>query len=402
MSLNLHILLVFIIPVSMINQGPENWAPYKNCLQFKVADFLYCRNQMSGGNINFVLKLWAVSLAIHDDDPPFSNAQHMYDMIYPTPLSNIPWESFTLQYDGPRPTENIPSWMDSEYDVWFRNPLSLFKSGFNYSPFQEHTSHGDIIAEDPEMHSLVFCPIILGSNKTTVSVATGHNEYWPVYLSIMHCNGVVLLGFLTVPKNDKDTQFRKFCHQLFHSSLAKILMSLKLGMTVPNIARFPDGHYRKAVYGLRPYITDYPEQVLLVCTMQGWCPKCMAPAKGLDSGKHVPRFQAHSELLVEEFELGTLWDEYGLPFTSDFPCADINKLLSPDLLHQLIKGAFKDHLVTWVDNYIKVEYPESQAQKILDDIDWQLNVALANTGIVMSVSLFNRNSETKDHEEQGG
>jgi hypothetical protein len=38
----------------------------------------------------------------------------------------------------------------------------------------------------------------------------------------------------------------------------------------------------------------------------------MAPANGLDSGQHVRRSQAHTELLVEEFELGTLWDEYGL------------------------------------------------------------------------------------------
>jgi hypothetical protein len=59
------------------------------------------------------------------------------------------------------------------------------------------------------MHGAVFCPIILGSDKTTVSVATGNNEYWPVYLSIgnihnsirrAHRNGVVLLGFLAIPK----------------------------------------------------------------------------------------------------------------------------------------------------------------------------------------------------------
>jgi hypothetical protein len=57
-------------------------------------------------------------------------------------------------------------------------------------------------------------------------------------------------------------------------------------------------------------------------------------------------------------------------FTIGIPHTDINKLLSPDLLHQLIKGAFKDHLITWVNNYIKLEYPELQARKILDDIDW--------------------------------
>jgi hypothetical protein len=66
-----------------------------------------------------------------------------------------------------------------------------------------------MIAKDPETHGSVFCPIILGSDKTVVSVATGDNEYWPVYLSIgnihnsvrrAHRNGVVLLGFLDIPK----------------------------------------------------------------------------------------------------------------------------------------------------------------------------------------------------------
>ena len=41
-----------------------------------------------------------------------------------------------------------------------------------------------MIAVDPATHGSMFVPIILGSDKTTVSVATGHTEYWPVYLSI--------------------------------------------------------------------------------------------------------------------------------------------------------------------------------------------------------------------------
>jgi hypothetical protein len=30
----------------------------------------------------------------------------------------------------------------------------------------------------------MFVPIILGSDETTIFVATGHTEYWLVYLSI--------------------------------------------------------------------------------------------------------------------------------------------------------------------------------------------------------------------------
>jgi hypothetical protein len=57
------------------------------------------------------------------------------------------------------------------------------------------------------------------------------------------------------------------------------------------------------------------------------------------------------------------------PFMSAFPRADIHGLLAPDLLHQLIKGVFKDQIVTWVTDYIKVKHPEREANQILDDID---------------------------------
>ncbi len=81
----------------------------------------------------------------------------------------------------------------------------------------------DIIAEDPETHSSVFCPIILGSDKTTVSVATGHNKYWPIYLSIgnihnnvrrAHRNSVVLLGFFAIPKCKYYLHMRIFTNML--------------------------------------------------------------------------------------------------------------------------------------------------------------------------------------------
>ncbi|KAF8259070.1 hypothetical protein EI94DRAFT_1707420 [Lactarius quietus] len=258
---------------------------------------------MSGGNINFVLNLWAASLAIHDDDPPFSNAQHMYDTINSTPLGDIPWESFTLQSALPMVSIDFVT-LCLQIGFGNRQTLSLRilkRTAQSFAP-------SFLVAIEQPYRLLRDIMNIGLSISLLVTYAITSDER----IAMVLCSW----GFLAIPKknhvDDKDAQFCKFRCQLFHSSLAKILVSLKPSMTVPDITCFPDGHYRKAIYGLRPYIVDYPEQALLACTVQGWCPKCTAPAKGLDSGKHVRRSQAHSELLVEEFELGTLWDEYGL------------------------------------------------------------------------------------------
>ena len=56
----------------------------------------------------------------------------------------------------------------------------------------------------------MFVPIILGSDKTVISVAMGQNEFWPLYMSIgnvsnrvrkAHGNAVVLIAFLCIPKS---------------------------------------------------------------------------------------------------------------------------------------------------------------------------------------------------------
>ena len=48
-----------------------------------------------------------------------------------------------------------------------------------------------------------------------------------------------------------------------------------------------------------------------------------------------------------------------------FPHADIYELLSLDLLHQAIKGTFKDHLVQWVEDYLRQMHGPSKAEAIL-------------------------------------
>ena len=64
-------------------------------------------------------------------------------------------------------------------------------------------------------------------------------------------------------------------------------------------------------------------------------------------------------------------------FTSFFPRGDVHDLLTPDLLHQLIKGTFKDHLVEWVIKYIELTAEsEAEAAKILQQIDLRCTSSL--------------------------
>ena len=72
-------------------------------------------------------------------------------------------------------------------------------------------------------------------------------------------------------EHQNDATFCKFHHQLLHSSLAKILKYLKPFMTQAEVVRCADGYFRRVIYGLGPYIADYPEQALLACIVQGWC-----------------------------------------------------------------------------------------------------------------------------------
>ncbi|KAG5640671.1 hypothetical protein DXG03_007595, partial [Asterophora parasitica] len=217
--------------------------------------------------------------------------------------------------------------MTTSHQVWFQDPLQVLESqlanpSFNnkidYAP-KKVTKGGkrqyknlmsgkwawaqaDAIAQDPDCHGVMFAPVILGSDKTTVSVATGQNNFYPL-------------------------------------------------------------------------CTAYPED--------------------LDDGsKAQHRSHQHTNTLLQGCLLAELWDVYGIvsdlvvcnadilvmpqhikldilpqPFTKSFPCANIHELLVPDLLHQIIKGTFKDHIVDWVMLYIKTTYMKQRADKILADID---------------------------------
>ena len=106
--------------------------------------------------------------------------------------------------------------------------------------------------------------------------------------------------------------------------------------------------------------------------------RCLSNHRKLDSDT-LCWTREHVKFLIQSFMLDDIWDMYGIntqlivssllqigvseckliylkPLMNNFPWADIYQLLSPDLLHQIIKGAFKDHLIDWVQKYICLTY----------------------------------------------
>ncbi|KAH9160902.1 hypothetical protein EDB89DRAFT_2116975 [Lactarius sanguifluus] len=103
---------------------------------------------------------------------------------------------------------------------------------------------------------------------------------------------------------------------------------------------------------------------MLTGIVQEWCPKCTALSQNLDVHA-IPHTPNHIETLRDEYG----FDKHIIPFMSNFPCTNIYQMISPDLLHQVIKGIFKDNLVEWVCDYLKIWHSKSGAGVILDDIN---------------------------------
>ncbi|KAN0133153.1 hypothetical protein V8E53_008877 [Lactarius tabidus] len=239
-----------------------------------MADLFYCQIQLSTSQIDMIFQLWSTTTNGTPSPSPFKNHKDLYDTIDQTPLGDIPFGSFSLKYNGERPMEEVPEWMDASFQICYHDPHTV-------------------------IHSMLGDPSF---------------------------------------KDDMDY----FKHKLFHSSIARILQPLHTAMTVPELV----------VYGLGPYIADYEEQVLLACMVRGWCTAFPDFPDDLDTGG-LPHSHEHLKVLFEETTTNVMWDQYSmvssaLPFMYHFPHSNIYELLAPDLIHQIIKGTFKDHLVAWV------------------------------------------------------
>ncbi|KAI0689126.1 hypothetical protein BC835DRAFT_1283602, partial [Cytidiella melzeri] len=245
-------------------------------------------------------------------------------------------------------------------DEWLKKPiLSEMWSGAWWESIQEQL---------PEGATLV--PVILASDKTQLSNFSGDKSAWPVYLTIGNIakavrrspsyNATVLIGYLPVSKMECFSKGKRASsiYQLFHDCMRSLLAPLvKAGKEGVEMV-CADGFIRRVHPVIAAYIADHPEQCLVACCRQSHCPRCLVEPERRGQPIQSPTLRDPvqiASMIDETLQSGGCkpagFEEAGLhaidPFWKNLPYCNIFTCMTPDLLHQLHKGMFKDHTVKW-------------------------------------------------------
>jgi hypothetical protein len=125
----------------------NSWAPFRSHDEFELADLLFRRAEMSKSNIDELFQILKTRATGEGGEAPFENCAELYATIDSITEGEVSWDSFTVQYNGPRPEANAPQWMDEKYQVFYRNPHAVIKlmlankafdGNFDYTPYRQY------------------------------------------------------------------------------------------------------------------------------------------------------------------------------------------------------------------------------------------------------------------------
>ncbi|KLO14426.1 hypothetical protein SCHPADRAFT_927923 [Schizopora paradoxa] len=369
------------------------YGPFESKSEWELAKFLF--KNMNKSKTDEFLKLDAIQ---DDVQPSFNNSRELLGKIDDLP-KGPEWfcESITIEGDV---SDANGKPVSEEVELWGRDILEgiaeLFGKpsieGMLHKPERHYTdSDGteQIIsqsntasawwdAQEDLPDGATVVPLIIGSDKTQLSVFSGDKSAWPVYLTIgnipkadRRCPSKrtqFLLGYLPVTKlkifSNKNTR-RVQIYRLFHRCMRRLLgplYNLKEKELVEMVGS--DSMIRRCFIFLLAYVADHPEQCLVSCNAESMCPTCDRRAKERenpvagktkDTADLVNILRDHgNNLEPQEF------DDLNLrsipePFWAGLQNCDISMAFAPDLLHQMYKGVFKEHLVSWCTEAISAD-----------------------------------------------
>ncbi|KAI5986089.1 hypothetical protein F5J12DRAFT_728880, partial [Pisolithus orientalis] len=180
-------------------------------LEFELAKFLFKHAEMPVNQMDTLLEIWATLLLELGSNPLFTNHTDLYHVIDSMSVGAVKWENFKITYKCKQDVQDEPDEQDEVIELGSQDVIhnllgcTDFKDQMDFMPYQEFDATSDqrcwedfmsgdwawdkadkIISSNPLAARATLVPIILGSDKTTVSVATGQMDY---YL-LSHTKGV--------------------------------------------------------------------------------------------------------------------------------------------------------------------------------------------------------------------
>jgi hypothetical protein len=89
------------LPNDLNGGTPESWTSFTSSIEFDFAHYHFVEAQSSAGLINMALDLWAATVVEFGGAAPLRNPKELYATIDAVKLSELPWKTYTVRYQGP-------------------------------------------------------------------------------------------------------------------------------------------------------------------------------------------------------------------------------------------------------------------------------------------------------------
>ncbi|KAF8594534.1 hypothetical protein BDV93DRAFT_565328 [Ceratobasidium sp. AG-I] len=147
------------------------------------------------------------------------------------------------------------------------------------------TTHGPEIGGGEFKYGIIL-PLIIASDRTRLSVMSGGQEAYPVYLTSGNIDksvrrkpsykAMVLLAYLPVKDSEHSTADEKaqLKNQLTHHAMEVVTALLRKASKEGVETVCADGRYWHCYPIVAGVIGDWPEHCMVACVEEGACPKC--------------------------------------------------------------------------------------------------------------------------------
>ncbi|KAG2100245.1 hypothetical protein BD769DRAFT_1631108 [Suillus cothurnatus] len=321
--------------------GKDKWAPFYDEEEWGLAKWLV--KSLGQTQTDEFLKL---PITQNQMKPSFHNNCSFLQKVDELP-HGAAWSCKKVNVQGNK-TDEKGQILHEDVELWMHDPVECVKDLIGNPLFRDHMVYAPVRAyKDPAgLHRVIddmwtadwwcdkqkqlpkgatIAPIILASDKTCLSQFRGDKSAWPVYQLFHHCMSLLLQPLIAAGQNGVEMA----CADLLICRVYPILAA---------------------------YVANFPEQCLVACCKENRCPKCLVAAD--ERGDPLTSLMRDPEVTKEILEKRKngqhpiQFDDNGLcavynPFWANLPHADIFLAFTPNLLHQVHKGIFKDHLVKW-------------------------------------------------------